>query len=142
MPRLVWQVDAHVGKHIFEECIMGILHSRNKTVLLPTHALNFLQYATQIVTLKDETISENGSYAELIASQGPFADLMREFASVDTAEQDNANGAEGKQAADKDDAKEEEKPETPKSAGKSKSSGQLMKVEERVRGTVSGDVYW
>ena len=121
---------------------MGILHSRNKTVLLPTHALNFLQYATQIVTLKDETISENGSYAELIASQGPFADLMREYASVDTAEQDTANGAEGKQAAGKDDAKEEEKPETPKSAGKSKSSGQLMKVEERVRGTVSGDVYW
>ena len=128
---------------------MGILHSRNKTVLLPTHALNFLQYATQIVTLKDETISENGSYAELIASQGPFADLMREFASVDTAEQDTANGAEGKQATGKDDANSlddakfaGDKPETPKSAGKSKSSGQLMKVEERVRGTVSGDVYW
>lgn len=59
-------VDAHVGKHIFNECILGMLKARGKTVILPTHALNFLQYADQIVCLADETIREDGSYTELV----------------------------------------------------------------------------
>ena len=94
-------VDAHVGKHIFNECILGMLRSRGKTVILPTHALNFLQYADQIVCVCDETIGENGTYAELIGSGGAFSELMRTHASVNTADQDTEDEAKAREAAEK-----------------------------------------
>ena len=141
-------VDPHVGKHIFDECIVGLLKARNKTVILPTHSLIFLQYADQIVTLGDETIKENGTYKELINRGGAFAELMRVHASVSSAEHDGENSKDETtaetQAADKTD--EQTKPDSPKSAsgtpksGKGK-SGVLMKVEERERGKVNTDVY-
>lgn len=142
-------VDPHVGKHIFEECIIGLLKSRNKTVILPTHSLIFLQYADQIVTLADETIKENGKYEDLINSGGAFADLMRDYASVTSATQDSGGSAKDEETAKKkaaDDKTEQTAPGSHKSgpgtpkSGKGK-SGVLMKVEERERGKVDTDVY-
>lgn len=39
-------VDAHVGKAIFQECLMGAL--KDKTVLMATNALHFLHEADQV----------------------------------------------------------------------------------------------
>lgn len=141
-------VDAHVGKHIFNECIIGMLRARGKTVLLPTHALNFLQYADQIISVSDETIRENGTYADLIARGREFTELMRTHASVNTAEQDAADDAKDKQAADKKAAGEKAAGDSPKTPGgkdakaATPKSGTLMKVEERERGKVDTEVYY
>nr|CAD7442940.1 unnamed protein product [Timema bartmani] len=43
-------VDAHVGKHLFEDCITGFL--RQKTCILVTHQLQFLSHVDHIVILK------------------------------------------------------------------------------------------
>ncbi|CAG2062679.1 unnamed protein product, partial [Timema podura] len=43
-------VDAHVGKHLFEDCITGFL--RKKTCILVTHQLQFLSHVDHIVILK------------------------------------------------------------------------------------------
>lgn len=44
-------VDAHVGKHMFEECILGYL--AKKTRILTTHQLQFLMHADMIVIMKN-----------------------------------------------------------------------------------------
>uniref|UniRef100_A0A8C7DDB9 Cystic fibrosis transmembrane conductance regulator n=1 Tax=Oncorhynchus kisutch TaxID=8019 RepID=A0A8C7DDB9_ONCKI len=46
-------VDAEVGRHLFEQCICGIL--KNKPRILVTHQLQYLQAANQILVLKEVT---------------------------------------------------------------------------------------
>ncbi|XP_078381397.1 ATP-binding cassette sub-family C member 3-like [Oculina patagonica] len=72
-------VDAHVGKHIFEEVIgpKGIL--RTKTRVLVTHNVSFLPQVDKIIVLKDGTISEEGTYAELMASGGDFSEFVTTY---------------------------------------------------------------
>lgn len=56
-------VDAHVGKHIFNEVIQGqeaLL--KDKTRVLVTHGITFLPKTDHIVVVKDGVISEQGSY--------------------------------------------------------------------------------
>ena len=54
-------VDVHVGKHIFEACIMYAL--KDKTRLLVTHHLQYLPFADQVLIMRQGEISERGSYA-------------------------------------------------------------------------------
>ena len=71
-------VDAHVGKHIFENVIgpKGILNK--KTRLLVTHGVTFLPETDMIIVLKNGTITEMGSYEYLINQKGDFADFILE----------------------------------------------------------------
>ncbi|CAD6185500.1 unnamed protein product [Caenorhabditis auriculariae] len=73
-------VDAHVGKHIFENVISsatGILAT--KTRVLVTHGLTYLKHCDQIVVIKDGTISEMGTYQSLMNSNGAFSEFLEEF---------------------------------------------------------------
>ncbi|XP_076648686.1 putative multidrug resistance-associated protein lethal(2)03659 isoform X2 [Halictus rubicundus] len=56
-------VDAHVGKHMFEECIDRFL--RGTTRILVTHQLQYLRNVDRIIVLKDGHIHAEGSYDEL-----------------------------------------------------------------------------
>ena len=60
-------VDAHVGQHLFEQCIMT-LKQRNKCIILVTNALQFLRSTTSIVVLRDGQVVENGTYDELLST--------------------------------------------------------------------------
>ena len=51
-------VDAHVGKHMFEECIERYL--KGKTRVLVTHQLQFLRNVDRIFVLKDGSIQAEG----------------------------------------------------------------------------------
>ena len=131
-------VDAHTGKHIFHKCIMA-LRNEGKTVILPCHALSFLQFADHIVSLKDNQIDEQGTYKSLMSKQGDFASLMELHASTDADDDDKAADVE-EQAAEADPAgaaaAAEKAPSTP-----TKKEGKLIKDEERAKGTVKADVY-
>ncbi|XP_077296379.1 multidrug resistance-associated protein 1-like [Arctopsyche grandis] len=72
-------VDSHVGKHIFEKVIgpKGLL--KHKTRLLVTHAINFLPEVDQIIVLKDGSVSEQGTYTELLDRKGPFAEFLLQY---------------------------------------------------------------
>jgi ATP-binding cassette, subfamily C (CFTR/MRP), member 4 len=55
-------VDAHVGRHLFDECIgnKGTLGLRKATRILVTHQVHFLKDADWIVILKDVSEGDFG----------------------------------------------------------------------------------
>ncbi|KAJ3291731.1 hypothetical protein HDU79_002076 [Rhizoclosmatium sp. JEL0117] len=70
-------VDSHVGRKIFEQGICGIL--KNKTRLLVTHQLHHVPASDWVVFLKNGEIAEQGTYQDLISSNGEFAELMAAY---------------------------------------------------------------
>ncbi|CAG9837334.1 unnamed protein product [Diabrotica balteata] len=68
-------VDTHVGKEIFEQCITGYL--KNKTVILVTHQIQYLQELDNILYLEDG-IPKTGSFRELQASGLDFTKSLGE----------------------------------------------------------------
>ncbi|KAM5262856.1 ATP-binding cassette sub-family C member 11 [Ctenodactylus gundi] len=81
-------VDAHVGKHVFEECIRKML--RGKTVVLVTHQLQYLEFCDQIIFLEDGTVCETGTHSELIQKKGRYAQLIQKIR--EEATQDGLQG--------------------------------------------------
>ena len=71
-------VDSHVGKHIFQQVIgpKGLLNK--KTRLLVTHSINYLPQMDNIIVMKNGSISEIGSYDELLKNKGDFAEFLIE----------------------------------------------------------------
>ncbi|XP_035611096.1 ATP-binding cassette sub-family C member 4-like isoform X2 [Oncorhynchus keta] len=68
-------VDAEVGRHLFEQCICGIL--KNKPRILVTHQLQYLQAANQILVLKEGHMVAKGTYSELQRSGVDFTSLLK-----------------------------------------------------------------
>uniref|UniRef100_A0A7N5JPI8 Multidrug resistance-associated protein 1 n=1 Tax=Ailuropoda melanoleuca TaxID=9646 RepID=A0A7N5JPI8_AILME len=85
-------VDAHVGKHIFENVIgpKGML--RNKTRLLVTHGISYLPQVDVILVMTGGKISEMGSYQELLARDGAFAEFLRTYASGEQEQAEHDDG--------------------------------------------------
>ena len=71
-------VDAHVGNHIFEQVLGPNGMLKGKTRFLVTHSITHLHLMDQIVVLKDNTVSEQGTYRELLEKKGDFADFLME----------------------------------------------------------------
>ncbi|XP_015787127.1 canalicular multispecific organic anion transporter 2-like [Tetranychus urticae] len=74
-------VDAHVASHLFDKVIgpKGLL--KHKTRLLVTHRITFLPQVDQIIVMKDGKIHESGTYNELMAKKGEFADFIIQYLS-------------------------------------------------------------
>uniref|UniRef100_A0A3P8TTG4 ATP-binding cassette, sub-family C (CFTR/MRP), member 4 n=1 Tax=Amphiprion percula TaxID=161767 RepID=A0A3P8TTG4_AMPPE len=68
-------VDAEVGRHLFEQCICGLL--KNKPRILVTHQLQYLKAADQIVVLKEGHMVAKGTYTELQQSGVDFTSLLK-----------------------------------------------------------------
>jgi ATP-binding cassette, subfamily C (CFTR/MRP), member 1 len=68
-------VDAHVGQHLFENCITPLVNA-NKCVVLVTNALQFIRDAHDIVVLDNGSIIEHGTYSQLLELGGAFHDMM------------------------------------------------------------------
>jgi len=84
-------VDAHVGKHIFQKAIIDELlldksssisvldgKAKKRTVVLVTNAIQYLNnpLIDRIVVLKDGSIAEEGTYAELSKADSIFAGYL------------------------------------------------------------------
>nr|XP_019960169.1 PREDICTED: multidrug resistance-associated protein 4-like [Paralichthys olivaceus] len=68
-------VDAEVGRHLFEQCICGLL--KNKPRILVTHQLQYLQKADEILVLKEGFMVAKGTYTELQQSGVDFTSLLK-----------------------------------------------------------------
>uniref|UniRef100_A0A670K1M6 ABC-type glutathione-S-conjugate transporter n=1 Tax=Podarcis muralis TaxID=64176 RepID=A0A670K1M6_PODMU len=87
-------VDSQVGQHIFEQVIgpNGLL--KNKTRVLVTNTIHILPKVDNIIVIMNGTISENGSYHELVQRQWAFADFLRSHDTDEKEDQDLQDGAE------------------------------------------------
>lgn len=80
-------VDSHVAKHIFEKVLSNRKgYLATKTRVLITNSLSFLPEVDSIIVVKDGRIHETGTYEELMADKGDFADFIREFSTTDNKE--------------------------------------------------------
>ncbi|XP_074974472.1 ATP-binding cassette sub-family C member 12 isoform X2 [Caretta caretta] len=68
-------VDAHVGKYIFEKCIKEAL--KEKTVVLVTHQLQYLEFCDEVILLEDGEIYERGTHEDLMKEKGRYAQLIQ-----------------------------------------------------------------
>ncbi len=87
-------VDSHVGKHIFENVIGdgGLLE--NKTRILVTHAITYLPKTDHIIVMKWGRVSEQGSYKELLARKGDFAEFLLEHMTNEIDDGEEEEGLE------------------------------------------------
>ena len=60
-------VDAKVGRHIFEKCIVGILKKRLR--VLVTHNTQYLQHADHVILLEKGRVVERRGYNDTIQSK-------------------------------------------------------------------------
>ncbi|KAF8972123.1 hypothetical protein BDZ97DRAFT_1913365 [Flammula alnicola] len=132
-------VDAHVGKSLFHDAILGSLRNQGKTVIFVTHALHFLSYCDYIYTLRDGRVAEQGTFQELIEANGEFARLDKEFGGSDSEQTQASNET----AIVQEDLKAKLASESRRqaAAGTGKLEGKLIVKEHRSTGSISGKVY-
>ena len=68
-------VDAHVANHIMKECILASTCTR----ILVTHNLALLDQVDRILVMSNGRIAQQGSLAEILASDTPFAILLSQY---------------------------------------------------------------
>uniref|UniRef100_A0A3Q1G7M3 ATP-binding cassette, sub-family C (CFTR/MRP), member 12 n=1 Tax=Acanthochromis polyacanthus TaxID=80966 RepID=A0A3Q1G7M3_9TELE len=153
-------VDAHVGKHIFEECIKKEL--QGKSIILVTHQLQYLEFCDDILVLEDGEILEAGNHEDLMAAEGRYAQLIsnykleqsktdQEEEEVSPQDADQLQDDELRQRADSgivnpafdDDEKDDEKDDETKADQMSavKANDHLVSQELSTEGAVSWRVY-
>ncbi|XP_076074808.1 multidrug resistance-associated protein 1-like [Mytilus galloprovincialis] len=72
-------VDAHVGKHIFDEVLDKKGKLGKKTRILVTNGVSFLPKTDMIITMVDGKIGEMGTFKELIDHKGAFAEFLDNY---------------------------------------------------------------
>ncbi|GLH12006.1 Multidrug resistance-associated protein 5 [Gryllus bimaculatus] len=68
-------VDAKVARNIFNYCVKTKLS--NKTVLLVTHGMQFLEQCDEVLYMKDGVISERGTHQELVESKKDYYQMLQ-----------------------------------------------------------------
>ena len=133
-------VDAHVGKHIFRECVRGLL--RNKCVVLVTHALEYLPVCDRVIVLEKGRVEDAGDFAAVSGKkEGVLAGLLaaqkeaKEKEGGDETPSDETPGVELSPLAEETEKKEE------KAEEKKEEKGKLTTQETRVEGQVRRSVY-
>ncbi|KAF7549060.1 hypothetical protein G7Z17_g6647 [Cylindrodendrum hubeiense] len=118
-------VDAHVGRHIFDNAILGLL--KDKCRILATHQLWVLNRCDRIVWMEGGKIQAIDTFDNLMREHRGFQVLM-ETTAVEDRSEDNKKAAEVKPEDDKKDKKK-------------KKGAALMQQEERAQSSVPWSVY-
>ena len=122
-------VDAHVGRHIFDNAICGLL--KDKCRILATHQLHVLSRCDRIVWMQEGYIETVDTFANLMNDNEAFQKLM-----ASTAQEDQVNKVEVAKEDDPEDGKQEAKKRKANKRGAA-----LMQQEERAVKSVSWNVY-
>jgi ABC-type multidrug transport system fused ATPase/permease subunit len=122
-------VDAHVGRHIMDNAICGLL--KDKCRILATHQLHVLSRCDRIIWVEQGNVQAVDTFPNLMAHNEGFQQLMTMTASEEKEEEEEE---------ELEDEVEDEK-KMAKKAKKQKKAAALMQVEERATKNVSWDVW-
>ncbi|OJD32507.1 abc transporter family protein [Diplodia corticola] len=125
-------VDAHVGRHMFEQAICGLLKGRCR--ILATHQLHVLDRCDRILWLEEGRIKTIDTYDNLIKHDSDFRALLVSTMSENGAEKSKLQ----RQPTVK--AKQEQQSQT-EEGGDKKEQGTLTSEEDRAEGSVPWSVY-
>lgn len=120
-------VDAHVGRHIFDNAICGLL--KNKCRILATHQLHVLSRCDRIILMQEGRIETIDTFDSLMNHNQDFQRMMASTAQEEKQEDESS-----------EDEIEEEKKDAKKSKV-SKRGAALMQQEERAVSSVAWRVY-
>lgn len=93
-------VDARVGKHIMDQCILGLL--REKTRILATHQLSLIGSADRVIFLNGDGTIDFGTINELKARNDSFRNLMTYNVEAEKEEQEGKNAEDGEEEFEDD----------------------------------------
>lgn len=119
-------VDAHVGRHIFDNAIMGLL--KDKARILATHQLWVLNRCDRIIWLEDGKVQAIDTFENLMRDHAGFQ-LLMETTAVEQEQKDEAEVNEDEVEGEKKEVK------------KKKKGPGLMQAEERAVKSVPLKVY-
>jgi ATP-binding cassette subfamily C (CFTR/MRP) protein 1 len=119
-------VDAHVGRHIFDNAIMGLL--KNKSRILATHQLWVLNRCDRIIWLEDGKIQAIDTFDNLMRDHAGFQ-LLMETTAVEEKQEETEHINDDEIEGEKKTVKKK-----PKAPG-------LMQAEERAVKSVPWSVY-
>ncbi|KAI4143311.1 MAG: hypothetical protein L6R39_004621 [Caloplaca ligustica] len=120
-------VDAHVGRHIFDNAICGLL--KDKCRVLATHQLHVLSRCDRIIWMQDGRIETIDTFDNLMSHNEDFQKMMASTAQEEKEEEDT----------DEDEIEDEKK--DAKKRKVNKRGAALMQQEERAVRSVSWRVY-
>ncbi|KAI9315926.1 multi drug resistance-associated protein MRP [Dichotomocladium elegans] len=122
-------VDAHVGKHIFENVIGpdGLL--KNKARLLVTHGITFLHKVDAVVMLREGKVFLNGAFDDLMSQRSEFYTLITEYSNKKN-KPESISGGETEDTLDVDDV---EDPIYASDIGRNEEEAILNRGEEYIR---------
>ncbi|KAF7506363.1 hypothetical protein GJ744_011829 [Endocarpon pusillum] len=122
-------VDAHVGRHIMDEAICGIM--KGKCRILATHQLHVLNRCDRIIWMNDGRIESIDTFDNLMNTNEAFQQLMATTAQEEAIEEN--------EKPDDQDKVEDGKKTTERT--KKRAAGVLMQQEERAVRSISWGVY-
>jgi len=128
-------VDAHVGRHLFDKAICGLL--KDKCRILATHQLHVINRVDRVVWMEAGRIEAVGTFNELMETNAGFARMMGEIATESKEAEEKPLGGDeiGEAAAGRPgDDNFGEKDDGPQAKA-------LMQAEERAVKSVPWNVY-
>jgi len=124
-------VDAHVGRHIMDKAICGLLKDRCR--ILATHQLHVLSRCDRIVVMDQGKIHAVDTFENLMRDNEIFQRLLSTSGQED-AEEDAEDGSEVAEELN-------EKAASPKKAAPGKPAAGLMQEEEKATASVGWGVW-
>ncbi|GME82516.1 unnamed protein product [Ambrosiozyma monospora] len=122
-------VDAKVGKHIIDSCIMGYL--KEKTRVLATHQLHLIGSADKIVFLNGDGSADVGTFKELSSKNIGFMKLM-----------EHASELSKNKKTDKEDVANKDLVKVSTTISTMNKEVKITENEERAVNVIGMDVVW
>lgn len=142
-------VDAHVGKHIMDSCMLKFL--KGKTRVLATHQLNLIEHADKIIFLNSDLSFKVGTVDELLKTSADFKKLMDNFADQTIKNSSTAKSTTSEETEKKDDkavldiisvdSSFNEKEYEEEREREERKKGRIMAKEQRAINSIKMNVY-
>ncbi|KAG5681565.1 hypothetical protein PVAND_010984 [Polypedilum vanderplanki] len=136
-------VDAHVGKHLFEECLAprGFLGKQHATRILVTHQVHFLKNADWLIIMKDGKIEQQGYASDLMKDETNILKIAEEAEEQDTIRRQSFSRSLSARSSNSINSNSSKETGTNDDDDETRSEHEVQKnVEEMSKGKVKGNV--